>query len=339
MARLTGVQRVWEAGMIIACVFAFFLLLALVSFHPGDPGWSQAGLQLDIHNWVGATGAWVADLLLFSFGFLAYLLPFGSAFLGWFLFQHIKELDEFDYLTIGLRIIGGLLMALGATGIASINFDDIYNFSAGGFVGDVISSALIPYFNTAGTILLLLCFFCTGFTLLTGISWLTIIDRLGEGTLWLGRKGLSAPQSLLALEMPRLALANKSSSRESSDGAELDITSMRAEPLASSPQVEPQQTHKATPTRSEPNFGIDEVEDEPPFYTYNRDESVQNTSNHETDEEENDTASVDSNSETKKSAFSLSGMREVVTGGFKDKVGLGKSGQEEPTHSSSESAQ
>ncbi|MEC8748483.1 MAG: DNA translocase FtsK 4TM domain-containing protein, partial [Pseudomonadota bacterium] len=169
MARLTGVQRVWEAGMIIACVFAFFLLLALASFHPGDPGWSQAGLQLDVHNWVGATGAWVADLLLFSFGFLAYLLPFGSAFLGWFLFQHIKELDEFDYLTIGLRIIGGLLMALGATGIASINFDDIYNFSAGGFVGDVISSALVPYFNTAGTILLLLCFFCTGFTLLTGI--------------------------------------------------------------------------------------------------------------------------------------------------------------------------
>ena len=61
----------WESGMIMACVFAFFLLLALVSFHPGDPGWSQAGLQLDVHNWVGATGAWVADLLLFSFGYLA----------------------------------------------------------------------------------------------------------------------------------------------------------------------------------------------------------------------------------------------------------------------------
>lgn len=159
MTQLTGIQRIWEAGMIIACVFAFFLLLALVSFHPGDPGWSQAGLQLDVHNWVGSTGAWSADLLLFSFGFLAYLLPFGAAFLGWFLFQHIKALEEFDYLTIGLRIIGGLLMALGATGIASINFDDIYNFSAGGFVGDVISSALVPYFNTAGTILLLLCFF------------------------------------------------------------------------------------------------------------------------------------------------------------------------------------
>ena len=340
MARLTGVQRVWEAGMIIACVFAFFLLLALASFHPGDPGWSQAGLQLDVHNWVGATGAWVADLLLFSFGFLAYLLPFGSAFLGWFLFQHIKELDEFDYLTIGLRIIGGLLMALGATGIASINFDDIYNFSAGGFVGDVISSALVPYFNTAGTILLLLCFFCTGFTLLTGISWLTIIDRLGEGTLWLGRKTLSAPQSLLAFEMPRLALANKSSNQSGDEGAELDITSMRAEPLASTAQTKPSQTQKTTPLRSEPTFGIDDVDDEPPFYTYDGDKSVQSNPNDTVNSEDDATSSADVNAaEAKKSAFSLSGMRSAVTGSFKDKVGLGKSSQDDSVQSEDDSSQ
>ena len=340
MARLTGVQRVWEAGMIIACVFAFFLLLALASFHPGDPGWSQAGLQLDVHNWVGATGAWVADLLLFSFGFLAYLMPFGSAFLGWFLFQHIKELDEFDYLTIGLRIIGGLLMALGATGIASINFDDIYNFSAGGFVGDVISSALVPYFNTAGTILLLLCFFCTGFTLLTGISWLTIIDRLGEGTLWLGRKTLSAPQSLLAFEMPRLALANKSSNQSGDEGAELD-TSMRAEPLASTAQTKPSQTQKTTPSRSEPTFGIDDVDDEPPFYTYDGDKSVQSNPNDTVNAEEDDaTSSADVDAaETKKSSFSLSGMRSAVTGSFKDKVGLGKSSQDDSVQSEDDSSQ
>ena len=339
MARLTGVQRVWEAGMIIACVFAFFLLLALASFHPGDPGWSQAGLQLDVHNWVGATGAWVADLLLFSFGFLAYLLPFGSAFLGWFLFQHIKELDEFDYLTIGLRIIGGLLMALGATGIASINFDDIYNFSAGGFVGDVISSALVPYFNTAGTILLLLCFFCTGFTLLTGISWLTIIDRLGEGTLWLGRKTLSAPQSLLAFEMPRLALANKSSNQSGDEGAELDITSMRAEPLASTAQTKPSQTQKTTPSRSEPTFGIDDVDDEPPFYTYDGDKSVQSNPHNTVNAEEDDATSSADVAETKKSSFSLSGMRSAVTGSFKDKVGLGKSSQDDSVQSEDDSSQ
>ncbi|WP_032096288.1 MULTISPECIES: DNA translocase FtsK [unclassified Alteromonas] len=347
MARLTGVQRVWEAGMIVACVFAFFLLLALASFHPGDPGWSQAGLQLDVHNWVGATGAWVADLLLFSFGFLAYLLPFGAAFLGWFLFQHIKELDEFDYLTIGLRIIGGLLMALGATGIASINFDDIYNFSAGGFIGDVISSALVPYFNTAGTILLLLCFFCTGFTLLTGVSWLSIIDKIGEGALWLTRKTISAPQRLLSFEIPRLALTSNVKDNTASSG-ELDITTMRAEPAyeyESESESESGSDHgqwqergaqSAAPShnahddsaanqhhspseRQEPRFTVDtathhtsqsDEESEPPFYS------------HTDGTDEPTPSSKDIEKEPKKSPFSLSGMRAAV----KDKVGLGDSG-------------
>ena len=91
MVRLSGVQRIWETGIIIACALAFFLLLALASFHPGDPGWSQAGLQNDVHNWVGPTGAWTADLFFFTFGYLAYATPFCCAFIGWFIFHNIKN--------------------------------------------------------------------------------------------------------------------------------------------------------------------------------------------------------------------------------------------------------
>ncbi|NDV91199.1 DUF87 domain-containing protein [Alteromonas sp. 345S023] len=339
MARLTGVQRVWEASMIIACVFAFFLLLALVSFHPGDPGWSQAGLQLDVHNWVGATGAWVADLLLFSFGFLAYLMPFGAAFLGWFLFQHIKSLDEFDYLTIGLRIIGGLLMALGATGIASINFDDIFNFSAGGFVGDVISSALVPYFNTAGTILLLLCFFCTGFTLLTGISWLTIVDRLGEMALWLVRKCIALPQQTMALQLPKLALPSRS---QDSNGSELDITSMRAEPPAETAtpnsidthsskdthNISPNHSSKDTHNTSPNNAGVTDTQKAVDTHqdilstqdTHNRQRSEPTLGDLEAFLDDEPPFSITSSSsdsnaspqQTKNSGFSLSGLRDAV---------------------------
>ncbi|HCA76298.1 MAG TPA: hypothetical protein DEP33_07085, partial [Alteromonas sp.] len=65
-------------------------------------------------------------------------------------------------MTIGLRLIGAILILLGLTGIFSINFDDLFSFTAGGLIGDVISSALIPYFNVAGTVLLLLCFCCVG---------------------------------------------------------------------------------------------------------------------------------------------------------------------------------
>jgi len=281
--------------MIVACVFAFFLLLALVSFHPGDPGWSQAGLQLDVHNWVGATGAWVADLLLFSFGFIAYLLPFCAAFLGWFLFQHIKELDEFDYLTIGLRIIGGLLIALGGAGILSLNFNDIFNFSAGGFLGDVISSALVPYFNIPGTILLLLCFFCTGFTLLTGVSWLSIIDWVGAGSLWVGHKTITLPQQLLSFEMPTLALPQRASKNTSS---ELDITSMRAEPMAS---FDEDNATAEVSSKTDNQFSSTLQED---------DDTPVNSLRNEADEEIN-TQAGDSRIKSA-SAFSLAAMRAAV---------------------------
>lgn len=336
MARLSGIQRLLEAGMIIACVFAFYLLLALASFHPGDPGWSQAGLQLNVHNWVGATGAWIADLLLFSFGYLAYLLPFCSAFLGWFLFQHVKHLEQFDYLTIGLRIIGALLISLGASGIASINFNDLFNFSAGGFVGDVISSALIPYFNTPGTILLLLCFFCTGFTLMTGISWLTIIDAMGQLVLWSGKKAWEAPQQLLDFEAPRLSLPtfNRRSASTASD--ELDITSMRAEPPPESPSfsartdskrhaqtTKTQQEHQSAGgfhEREEPTFGIPDevfdVDDEPPFDI--DDSQYQGTSSQTGGDEE----TVSTRQESKpKSRFSMSALKEKVTPSKNDGAG------------------
>lgn len=196
MARLSGIQRLIEVGMIMSCGFSFFLLVALVTFDPSDPGWSQTGFESEIQNWMGSAGAYCADILLFGFGVSAYLVPFGLAVIGWYLFLHLRHPRDLDFLTISLRIIGLLLLVFGFTGLASINFDDVYNVSAGGAMGDIISNALIPYFSTVGSILLLLCFFCTGFTLTTGVSWLQIVDWVGEKTIWLAQSIMSLPAKL-----------------------------------------------------------------------------------------------------------------------------------------------
>jgi S-DNA-T family DNA segregation ATPase FtsK/SpoIIIE len=205
MARLTGIQRIMEVGMIVSCVFAFFLLLAMATFHPADPSWSQAGLQTNVNNWVGPIGAWFADILFFTLGSFAYTLPFCCAFLGWFLFQQTKTLLEIDYLTLGLRLIGVILLVLGATGLLSMNVNDIHNYTSGGVVGDILSSSLVPYFSLVGTTLLLLCFFCTGFTLLSGISWLFIVDKLGELTMLISRAIYRTPAKLKSSTMPLLS--------------------------------------------------------------------------------------------------------------------------------------
>ena len=58
-------------------LLATALLLAFVSYHPADPGWSTAGNGEPIRNVMGRMGAWFADLLLYLAGLSAYLVPMG----------------------------------------------------------------------------------------------------------------------------------------------------------------------------------------------------------------------------------------------------------------------
>lgn len=251
MSKLSGLQRVMEVGMIASCAFAFFLLLALIYFDPSDPGWSQAGLQSDVQNIMGPVGAYLADILLFTFGITAYLTPFVIAFAGWFTFLHLKGLRELDYLTISLRLVGVVLLVFGFTGIASINFDDIYNVSAGGAMGDIISAALMPHFSFVGTVLLLLCFFLTGCTLATGISWFQFIDTVGGCVIWTGKSVLALPNKVSNLQLPDLRKSknkDEQSQLEDTSDKEITITSLRAEPPL----------QKSNTSKQEPSFAIAE---------------------------------------------------------------------------------
>ncbi len=180
---LNGMQRLSEVGLILSFGLAAFMLLALMSFDPADPSWSQAGYQTAVHNYAGPKGAWIADILLFTFGWIAYLVPPLVAFAGYLLTRRAKTLLEMDYLILGLRLIGLVLSIICASAISSINFNDIFYFSSGGVVGDVVASMLMPNFNFIGTILLLLCGLSTGLTLATGISWVTVADELGALTI------------------------------------------------------------------------------------------------------------------------------------------------------------
>uniref|UniRef100_A0A486XIJ6 DNA translocase FtsK n=1 Tax=Rheinheimera sp. BAL341 TaxID=1708203 RepID=A0A486XIJ6_9GAMM len=195
---LNGVQRLLEVGLIVFSGFALFLLLALLSFDPADPSWSQTGYQTSINNYAGPVGAWLADALLFYFGWIAYLLPFLVALAGYLLFKRFHDLMTLDYLILGLRLIGLVLTLLTATAISSMNFNDIFYFSSGGVIGDVVSSSLLPYFNFIGTVLLLLCGFATGLTLMTGISWLTVADAIGAACFFGVQYIVSLPQRLNA---------------------------------------------------------------------------------------------------------------------------------------------
>ncbi|MBB1267920.1 DNA translocase FtsK [Shewanella sp. SR44-3] len=196
LTTLSGIQRLLEGGLILSCMIATYILLALGSFDPNDPGWSQSQYQGKVANLTGSVGAWIADVLYYFFGFIAYLIPLIIAATGWFIFNRAHKLLEIDYFSVGLRIIGFMLMILSLAALVSMNADDMYVFSAGGVAGDVIGQAMLPYFNTIGTTLLLLCFIAAGFTLTTGVSMLTLIELTGYGTIWLYNKIKTLPALL-----------------------------------------------------------------------------------------------------------------------------------------------
>ncbi|WNO60910.1 DNA translocase FtsK [Rheinheimera sp. MMS21-TC3] len=191
---LNGVQRLLEVGLIIFSGLALFILLALLSFDPADSNWSQTGYQNTVNNYTGPIGAWLSDLLLLYFGWIAYLVPFMIAGAGFLLFKRFHNLLQLDYLILGLRLIGIVLTLISAAAICSLNFNDIFYFSSGGVIGDVVSHFLMPHLNFIGTTLLLLCGFATGLTFMTGISWLTVADALGAMCFWLVRQLTSLPQ-------------------------------------------------------------------------------------------------------------------------------------------------
>lgn len=176
---MSGLQRLFEAGLIAIILLAVFMMLSLVSYHPSDPGWSQTARGADISNAAGPAGAWLADILQFVFGFSAYLLPPFMVFVGWITLWRPKGLIDICYLTLSLRIIGFLMVLLSLLALASMNIGDIYYFSAGGLIGDMLAGTLSPVFGTLGTTLVLLCCLATGITFFTGWSWLLIVERLG----------------------------------------------------------------------------------------------------------------------------------------------------------------
>lgn len=185
---LNGVQRLVEVGLIACLGIATFMLLALLSFDPADPSWTQTGYHSDIRNIAGPIGAEVADILFAVFGWLSYLVPPFLAFCGYLLFRRFTDLLSLDYFVLGMRLLGLLLTVISACAISSINFDDIYMYSSGGVVGDVLVAVLLPKLSFVGSSLLLLCSFCIGLTLLTGISWLTVADELGAFTVSTARR-------------------------------------------------------------------------------------------------------------------------------------------------------
>jgi DNA segregation ATPase FtsK/SpoIIIE, S-DNA-T family len=178
-------QRAIEAAFIFILAIACFLLLALVTYHSGDPAWSHIGGRQRIANAAGQAGAWVSDILLYVFGYMAYLFPLSLIYSAWFVLRR-KGDEVTDYSLLALRSGGFILMLLAGCGLASLELfpsSTHLPFTAGGIIGNVIGLGLAKGFNVIGTLLILLSLLFGGITLATGLSWVSLIESTGRFTL------------------------------------------------------------------------------------------------------------------------------------------------------------
>ncbi|EPD1224160.1 DNA translocase FtsK [Escherichia coli] len=179
LTKLSSGRRLLEALLILIVLFAVWLMVALLSFNPSDPSWSQTAWHEPIHNLGGMPGAWLADTLFFIFGVMAYTIPVIIVGGCWFAWRHQSSDEYIDYFAVSLRIIGVLALILTSCGLAAINADDIWYFASGGVIGSLLSTTLQPLLHSSGGTIALLCVWAAGLTLFTGWSWVTIAEKLG----------------------------------------------------------------------------------------------------------------------------------------------------------------
>src|SRR3954463_6011123 len=94
-----------EVGLIALVALASFTLLALISYSPMDPAWTLRGTGLSVNNWIGRSGAWVADILLSLFGVMAYTIPVALLIGG----VRTLRLIAWEWPITSLRVAGWLI--------------------------------------------------------------------------------------------------------------------------------------------------------------------------------------------------------------------------------------
>ncbi len=185
-----GARLLAEARWIVAVLLLIALGAVLFSYHRSDPGFTNSSNPAHIANWGGSAGAWLADLLLFLFGFSATL------WLAWIASWVVREFLRLHRLSapgheISFWIRGPafIVLMLGASALEALR---LYSLepglpgSAGGLLGSNLAPWLLAALGATGATVALIAVCAVGASLAFGFSWLGVAEGLGalfEGAL------------------------------------------------------------------------------------------------------------------------------------------------------------
>ncbi|MBN7137321.1 cell division protein FtsK [Lysobacter enzymogenes] len=179
-----------DISLIVIAPLLLYLLASLFTFSPTDPGWSHSGsITAPLHNLGGRVGAWIADVLLYLCGYVAFLLPFMLGAIAWIaLFGMDTDGDGDADLGPALRLVGIVGSLVSLAGLLQLRVGTAENFSAGagGILGQLVGRSLYSGFGPVGGNLFLAALLLISFTLATGVSWFAVMDWIGKRVLTAG---------------------------------------------------------------------------------------------------------------------------------------------------------
>jgi S-DNA-T family DNA segregation ATPase FtsK/SpoIIIE len=232
-----------EAGFLLFTGIALYLIVALVSYKVDDPAWTHTSPIGQVGNLGGVLGARLADILLYFFGYLAYLFPLSIGLCGWRLFRR-GTLGVLDAEIVMFRLLGFFVAFAGGCGLFSLHLTNrmgYLNGSPGGILGDVIGPSLATAFGFWGGNLFLLVLFLASITLATGLSWLGLLEWLGKITLSLSAGFMSLVVWLrhwLSADTPVTATVSPS---QAVKGVDLAQQEAKAKPVMNEDPLTPTQ--------------------------------------------------------------------------------------------------
>ncbi|WP_018934922.1 DNA translocase FtsK [Thioalkalivibrio sp. ALJ24] len=229
-----------EGALLIFGMLALYLLVALITYHPGDAAWSTTGDGGGTRNLGGTAGAWFADIAFHLLGYLGYLIPLAVAGIGWWLFRHRRDARMASPLEVALRGTALVVALIAGSALAALHLlPGAMPVHAGGILGDLFGGWAVAGLGLVGGTLVLLALFLAGVTLFTGLSWFALMDGLGRALV----RGWEAARARLELARDRRIGRQQRAGREERVEKERKRTAdrppKRVEPKVEAPPPSP----------------------------------------------------------------------------------------------------
>ncbi len=154
--------------------FSLYILIALISYDPSDPGVFYKTSSTNINNLGGPLGANISDFLFTIFGLGSYLIL--AVGVIWAL-QTIFFRDSYNSkVKIAVRIVSSVILLVSFCSILEYYFLE----NSGGYLGKIFFINLSNTLGFIGSLIFLVIFIIPASSLSFNFSWLKTLDFIGN---------------------------------------------------------------------------------------------------------------------------------------------------------------